>query len=292
MSFTPCGLYVPGPKITPNRFGLLSVVPPETPEDGHWEGGITWDSNFCTDIHSTVGFCPIPEEGSNPKIATRASLNCCADPFILYGSFNCPPVGRTAEDAFGIAQERLHIRENKEAEKVFWTGLTDGGIDVNPCLAFGNTTCEDTLIDLTPHAGPVGVVASFGVLESALGECSPGTGVIHANYGLASLLAANRLLYHDYDGDDNVLVTITGQKIVLGSGYPGTGPANIPATPGTTWVFATGPMVVWRSEVFLTPERYAEAMDYKLNSVKVYAERVYAFGWSCCYFAIKVSLCP
>lgn len=290
MSYTPCGLLVPGPKITPNKLGLLSVVKPETPEDGHWEGGITWDNNLCSDIHSTVGFCPIPDEGSNPKTADRDFQACCADPFILYGSYNCPPVGRTAQEAFDIAQERLFIRESNGAERVFWTGLTDGGKTVNPSLAFGNTTCENTLIDLTPAAGPVGVVESIGALESALGVCSPGTGVIHANYGLASLLAAHRLIFHDDDTDN--LVTITGQNLVFGGGYPGTGPGNIPATPGTTWVFATGPMIIWRSEVFLTPERYAEAMDYKLNSVKVYAERVYAFGWSCCYFAMKVSLCP
>lgn len=289
MSYTPCGLYVPGPKITPNKYGLLNVVQPETPEDGHWEGGITWDNNFCTDIHSTVGFCPIPGEDSQTKTANRDFQACCADPFILYGSYNCPPVGRTAKEAFEIAQDRLFLRESKEAERVFWTGLTDGGIDVNPSLAFGNSTCEDTLIDLTPKAGPVGVVASFGALESALGECSPGTGVIHANYGLASLLAAHKLIFKGDEPD--TLETITGQKLVFGTGYPGTGPDNIPAVPGTTWVFATGPMVIWRSEVFLTPERFAEAVDIRLNNVKVYAERVYAFGWSCCYFAMKVTLC-
>lgn len=289
MSFTPCGLYVPSPTITPNRWGLLDVVEPTTPEDGHWEGGITWDNNFCTDINSTVGFCPIPEDGSNPKTAHRDFEACCADPFILYGSYNCPPPGRSAEEAFTIAKERLFIKEGRAAETVFWTGLTDGGTDINPCLAFGNNTCENPPIDLTAEAGPVGVVASIGVLESALGECSPGVGLIHANYGLASFLTSHRLIYQD---ENDGLITITGQKIVLGQGYPGTGPGNIPATPGTTWVFATGPMVVWRSEVFLTPERFTEgAMDFKLNNVKVYAERTYAVGWSCCLFAIQVDLC-
>jgi hypothetical protein len=127
----------------------------------------------------------------------------------------------------------------------------------------------------------------MAVLESALGDCAPGTGVIHANYGLASYLAASFLI----NQKDDAWYTVTGQRLAIGAGYPGTGPANIPATAGTTWIFATGPVVTYRSEVFLTPERLTEAVDSRLNNVQVYAERVYSVGWSCCLFAIQMTLC-
>lgn len=288
MPFTPCGLQVPSPKIVGREFGLLSVIEPYTPEDVHWEGGITWDDDLCNDIHTTIGFCPIPVTGSTPKIADRDFQSCCADPFIVYGSYECPPVGKTANEAFDIAKNRLSINEGFAVENVFWTGITESGDVVNPSLAFGNDTCGSSPIDLTPSGGPVGVVASIAVLESALGDCSPGNGVIHANYGIASFLTNSRLIYPD----GKSWVTVTGQKLSLGTGYPGTGPSNVAPTDGATWLFATGPVLVVRSGVFLTPERYIEAFDHTLNNVTVYAERVYSVGWSCCLFAIQVLLCP
>lgn len=35
MAYTPCGFRIPGPKFTPDRYGLLTVADPITPEDGH-----------------------------------------------------------------------------------------------------------------------------------------------------------------------------------------------------------------------------------------------------------------
>lgn len=288
MPYTPCGLEVPGPKFYANRYGLLSIAEPITPEDGHWEGGITWDDDLCSEVHSTIEFCPIPVTGFAPKITDRDFQSCCADPFLIYGTYDCPPVGKTAREAFNIAEKRLSNREEREVERVFWTGITEDGQEINPSLQAGNTECGSAPINLTPQGGPVGVVQSMAVLESALGDCAPGTGVIHANYGLASFLASSMLIYQH----DEAWFTVTGQRLAIGAGYPGTGPNNVPATAGTTWVYATGPVVVYRSEIFLTPERFREAFDAKLNSVQVYAERVYAVGWSCCLFAIQVALCP
>lgn len=288
MGYTPCGLMVPGPKTTPNRYGLLTVAEPVTPEDGHWEGGITWDDNLCSSVHSTTEYCPIPVSGFAPKIADRDFQSCCADPFIIYASYDCPPIGKPAGEAFEVAQKRLSIREEQEVERVFWTGIGEDGIEVNPSLAFGNSECGNAPVDLTGSGGPVGIVASMAVLESALGECAPGTGVIHANFGIASFMASTFLITQK----DDAWFTVTGQRLAIGAGYPGTGPGNIAATSGTTWLFATGPVVIYRSDVFLTPERFKEAIDTKINSVQVYAERVYSVGWSCCLFAIQVTLCP
>ncbi len=288
MPFTPCGLVVPGPRTTPDRYGLLTVTEPVTPEDGHWEGGITWDDDLCSGVHSTTEYCPIPNPEGPPKILDRDFQSCCADPFIVYASYDCPPIGKTAQEAFDTAEKRLLIREGRELERTFWTGIAEDGQEVNPSLAFGNSECGSAPIDLTGSEGPVGVIGSMAVLESALGACVPGSGMIHANYGIASYLASQLLISERGDA----WYSTTGQRIVVGAGYPGTGPGNSPAEAGTTWLFATGPVVVYRSDVFLTPERFKEAMDVRINSVQVYAERVYAAGWSCCLFAIQTLLCP
>lgn len=288
MAYTPCGLQVPGPKFTPNTYGLFSVAEPSTPVDGHWEGGITWDDDICSDIHSTVDFCPIPVTGFPPKILDRDFESCCAEPFTVYASYDCPPIGKPAGEAFEVARRRLIAREEREVERVFWSGISEEGTIVDPSLSFGNSTCGEEPFNLTGSQGPVGVVQSMAVLESALGDCVPGTGVIHANYGIASFLASSFQITEK----NGAWYSTTGQRLAIGAGYPGTGPANVAATAGTTWLFATGPIAIYRSEIFLTPERFKEAMDARLNSVQVYAERVYAVGWSCCLFAIQVQLCP
>lgn len=280
------GVQVSGPVVIPNRYGLLTVVDPITPENGHWEDGVFWDDDLCSDIHSLVENCPIPVTGSTPMIADRDFQSCEASPFRIYASYDCPPVGNTAEEAFSIVKNRLSIREGRGVERVFWRGLTENGTSINPSLAFGNI-CSGPPVDLTPIAGTLGIVGGMSLLESALGECSPGAGVIHANYGLAGFLAEKRLIYPNGDA----WFTVTGQRLAIGAGYPGSGPNNIAAIPGTTWLFATGPIGIYRSEVFLTPERFKEAVGRSLNSVQIYAERIYAVGYSCCSFAVRVALC-
>lgn len=278
-----CGLQVPGPVILPARYGLLTVATPVTPADGHWEGGITWDNELCTEVHSTSLQCP---PVADPKIAERDFEACCADPFVLYGSYDCPPVGRKATDAFRIATERLRVHESRELERVFWTGVTDSGETVNPSLAFGNNTCGTEPVDLTVANPGLNVLGGLAVLESALVDCAPGGGVIHVNYGVAPFLAHHNLIYRDGD----TWYTVTGQRLAFGAGYPGSGPENVAAAAGTTWMFATGPIGIWRSDIFLTPERLDQAVDRDINDVTVFAERVWAVGWSCCLFAINVTL--
>jgi hypothetical protein len=204
---------------------------------------------------------------------------------VLYGSYNCPPVGRSANDAFRIATQRLRIHEGRELERVFWTGVTDSGEDINPSLAFGNSECGSAAVIV--GEGELSPTAGLAVLESALVDCAPGGGVIHANYGLAAYFAAAHLIYRDGD----TWFTVTGQRIAFGAGYPGSGPDNVAAAAGTSWLFATGPVGIWRSDIFLTPERLDQAVDRDINDVTVFAERTYAVGWSCCLFATLVTLC-
>lgn len=262
----------------------MTVATPVTPTDLHWEAGITWDNDLCTEVHSTSLNCP---PNGIPKTPERDFEFCTADPFVLYGAYDCPPVGRKASDAFRIATERLRVHEGRELESVFWTGVTDEGETVNPSLAFGNSECGVAPVDLTPGGGAPNPVAGLAILESALVQCAPGGGVIHANYGVASFFADHRLMYQD----GNSWFTATGQRLAFGAGYPGSGPANVAAAAGSTWLFATGPVGIWRSEIFLTPERLDQAVDRDINDVTVFAERVYAVGWSCCIFAINIELC-
>lgn len=279
------GVFVKSPRCTdPSKYGLLSVVTPFTPGDVHWESaGINWEDDLCGDGTTTfLDICP-PSTGFT-KPAERNLDFCSAAPFIAIGSFNCSPVGRPADEAFEIARRRLLAWEGRQVENTLWTGITANG-NVNPSFAFGNTDCGIAPVDVNP-AGAVVPPTAISLLEAALGDQIACGGIIHVPTSVAAFLKTHKLL--DYDGDE--LYSPAGHRIVVGEGYPGTGPANVAAAAGTAWIFATGPMLVARSNVIMVPETVAEGVNRLVNNITIRAERVYAVGYSCSLLAVRVSL--
>lgn len=278
----PRGLLVQGPVLRPAKYGLLSVAQgPETLSDVHWEAGLEFEDLLCSPTSVTLPNCP--GGVSFVKTPEPGPLFRMVDPFTVYGSFDCSVGGRPPQDAFDIARARLLASEYKSVEETFWTGVTPDG-DLVSSLALG-----DVAAGISPTVlgtGPLSPVAAIAILENALGDCVPGTGVIHANYGLAAYLADAFLLTEE----NGVYYSPTGQAIAFGAGYPGSGPDNVPADPGETWIFGTGQVITWRSDVFMTPDVPKEAIDRAINDITVFAERTWAVGFSCCLFAVNVSL--
>lgn len=290
MALFPTGPLVRGPRPSDTRrFGLLDVVQPQSVTDPNWMvGGVNWEDFLCSNnVTSFIDVCP-PTTGF-VKPAERAINFCHSDPFQVIESFDCSVGGRvrryTAGEAFEIARQRLLTWEEYSLEQTFWTGLSANG-QVNPSLAVGNDECGLAPIDLTPVAGAVNPVAAIATLEDAMADTLPNGGLIHVPYGLAAYLQTDRLLIQEGDRT----YTPTGNGYVLGAGYPGSGPLNIPADPGETWIFATGPVAVWRSDLYQVPNDLSEAVNRSINDVTVYAERYYAVGFSCAVFAINVTL--
>lgn len=291
MALFPPGPLVKGPRPSaPRRFGLLDVVQPVTPQDPHWVvGGVNWEDFLCSSTISTfLDTCPGAPSGFTKTGESEINF-CSADPFQVLGSFDCSVGGRVrqykAGEAFEIARQRLLNWEGFFVEQAFWTGIAANG-GINPSLAFGNSTCGISVTDLTPGGGPIDPVGAIATLEDALTEIVPNGGIIHVPYGLAAYLANFMLL--DREGDR--MYTPTGNSYVLGSGYPGSGPANVAATAGTTWIFATGPVGVWQSAISMVPNELSEAVDRSVNDVTVFAEKYFAVGFSCAVLAINVDL--
>lgn len=265
-------------------YGILTSTTPIFLEDPHWQFGIGWDQDCSVEMSSTLLPCP---EVTGSKDAEGGLTFCEATPFTVIGSYKCPPTGRLISDPKKVASNRLKKNRERTVEKIFWTGLTSVG-PVNPSLQAGNDTCGTPPIDLTPASGALSPVAAIAALESSIAECVPGgIGVIHFNHGFLPYMASNHLLVER----DNKFYTLSGQLIVAGAGYPGSGPGNVAAPPGETWIFATGPISVFNSSVFFTPPRVEQAIDKLLNDVVERAEQTYAVIWECCLFAIRVALC-
>lgn len=279
------GVLLPGPVIEPTRYGLLSVVqgPYEFPSP-EAEGGVEWEDALCGDVFTTLPGCGL--DSTPPvKSLTGGPTFEDADPFTIYATYDCSTGGRRTQDAFDIARARLLANEGKGVERVFWTGVTNAGT-ILPSLAGGNANGDIPVVDLTPAGGALCPIDAVAALESNLADCSPGLGVIHANYGLATYLFAENLVIND----NGQLRSGTGQRFAFGAGYPGTGPAGNTPAAGETWMFATGPVIAWRGDVFMTPDEVGAAVDRSINQITVFAERTWAVGFSCCLFAVRVAL--
>lgn len=279
------GVLVKSPRCTENsKYGLLNVVTPFTPTDPHWQGaGINWEDDLCGDGTETfLDNCP-PASGFT-KPSERNLTFCEADPFVAVGSFDCSPVGRPADEAFEIARRRLLAWEGRQVERTLWTGLSSNG-NVNPSFAFGNSECGIIPEDLNP-AGAVDPVVALSLLETALGDAIACGGIIHIPNSLVAFLRSFHLLV-DIDGE---LFSPSGYKVVVGTGYPGSGPANVAAAAGESWIFATGPMLIARGNVIMVPETVAEGVNRNINNITVRAERFYSVGFSCSLLAVRASL--
>lgn len=109
-------------------------------------------------------------------------------------------------------------------------------------------------------------------------------GLIHVSPQMATFLR-ERLVIDDRGG---VLRTTNGIVVINDFGYvDGATPATH-ATPGATeeWMYASGPVDIRRSEVFVIPETPAEALDRgmgatndRTNTVTYRAERYYLADW-------------
>lgn len=277
------GFLVPDLQSRTRSFGLLSTVEPLFLDDPHWQTGFEWESDCSVDASSTLFPCP----AVTGKTTDDGLVFCSADPFTVYGSYKCSTGGRPIQESITIASNRLRRNKERAVEQIFWTGITPVGT-VNPSLQGGNTSCDILPIDLTPISGALTPVAAIAALESSIADCIPGAmGVIHMNFGMLPYMALNYLLIEK----NGKLYTPSGQLIVAGAGYPGSGPANVAVAAGETWIFATGPMAVYNSSIFLTPSQIDQAVDRSLNNITFFAEQTYAVIWECCIFAVKVVLC-
>lgn len=294
------------PTFTPSRFGLLSVVQTPTPRDSHWQNGVTWSSHCPSGMGDTtydecIATTGAPE-GAVPEPSTKTAnvtrVNRGATPFTVYTRFDCSPVGN--EDAQRIATNALAQVEEWQVERTFWTGTVDARPIAFPHLAASVEVVDNDGIILQPTTSTavtgaaVDVVTGLGRLEQALADCYGGRGVIHVPVELLPTLAAYELV-HQVGGRDagsgqfgRQLETTAGNLVAVGAGYPGTGPTGVDPGVLTTWMYATGPVFMYRSTVYVTP--FSSTVDRNNNTVEMIAERTYLLGFDCCLHAVQVEI--
>lgn len=289
------------PSFTPIPYGLLSTVEWPVTTDVHWQNGVTWQSicavsgvgsstyDECIAVTGVGGAPPPPNDlAADVEMQWRG-----ATAFTVYTEFDCSPVGNAQAQ---IAAERaLAMEEPWQVEYAFWTGLVDSQTVAFPHLAANAQVLDaDGILIQSPAVTGAGAVVGdntsvelqFGLLEAALANCYKGVGVIHVPQFVVPILDDKNIIRTV----GPVMKTMNGNKVAVGAGYPGTGPDGSERGGNSVWMYATGSVFGYRSDVRVRAPQGAQALDRSTNTMKMIAERTYVLGWDCCHFAVTATL--
>ncbi|MDK1473606.1 hypothetical protein QNO07_09260 [Streptomyces sp. 549] len=279
------------PAFTTLPYGLWEAAHTPTPAGPQWQQGVTWVERCPTGATTYDECLAVTGVGAVPEPATKTSnvdqTNRGATPFTVYAEFDCSPVG--LGDAATVAEQALARVEQQQVETAFWTGAAGGQPVVFPHLAADAVVADPQGITLQTAASVcvtgADIAHGLGELEQCLATCYAGQGVIHVPRSALPTLAAWKLAKR---GDDGRLYTPAGNLIVVGGGYTGTDPGGADPGDGTTWIYATGAVFAYRSDVFVT--RVRDSLDRAENTVRMIAERTYVLGFECCLLAAHITL--
>lgn len=265
-------------------------------DDGpHWRQGVTWQ-DWCGGADTTYADeCGIVVTGAGGAVpppapdlsATAAVLDRGATAFTVYAAFDCSLIGLPETDQ---AENALARSEAYQVSRAFWTGQSGGLTTVWPHLA-ANTVLDDPQgIRLQTAASPVLTGADdaaviVGQIDAHLASQYGGEGLVHVPPAALSTLQSRVLARPD---DNGVLRTPGGHRIVAAAGYDGSGPDGSAAAAGSAWIYATGAMFGYRSDVFTRD--FPGTFDRANNTVRKLASRTYLFGFECVHLAALVTL--
>lgn len=278
----PAGLrrYVEAIPGTPLPHGILgapcTTITDVTEDRIHELNGVEWRSLGCCPVLDWPDPCDDESPGGTPaqKEFCRPSTEH-ASPITVYAGAECSTFGWTYEEARAHAQATMALGEQHALEAAFWRNK----------LAMEAE-------DLTPAAGPLSMAQGVAVLEGCLAEQYGGVGTLHVPAGAAALLGCCNILREE--PESGALRTLAGNCAIVGAGYSAanTGPGNLPAEPGTTWLYITGPLVIRRGPVDTLPDRSGPSVNIRTNDRRVLVERTYVVGTTCVICAVNVEVCP
>lgn len=278
-------LIVTPPPTEPAVGGLYAVTRfPDLPDEGdgrRWEcGGIQYQAETCA---RPVGWTEVcPPEVPLDKEATLELPIVEGTPFTVVLGLQCKLVGHTLEEFRDIVVRAFTLCEQRSVEEIFWTGSQ--GNNSLAGTAEAPSECE-ILGDVT---NPLSITAGVSAIESYLGSNYCGTGVIHAPRGIAAFAAAANLMCQC--GTPKVSTPL-GTRWAFGGGYAAnTGPDGTEAPEGVAWLYGTGAVSMWRSEIWVNPDDLRYAFNTRTNDVTVFAERKYAITYECACAAVPVSI--
>lgn len=257
-------LQVDGALPSAPRFTILDVS--EIVPDGdseRWENGVAVYPYPCGPAKK------FDQCSTTPVAKTAGTLAPPTDfgAFTVYLMSQCTMrgIGDDIDEFRRRARAGLEAYEHEQVEAEFW----DGAIQpANPHL----TSAGATVLN---GGTATNLMNGLALLEGAIKR----NAVIHATRRLVTGWASQHLLTER----GGRLETMLGTPIIAGSGYSGNPPSGSAANTGTQeFAYVTTPLRIRRSDLFMTPDTPAQALNRTLNDFAVYAERIYEVDFDQC----------
>jgi hypothetical protein len=267
------------PVVSP--FGILSPAVTVTEDHGQnpeWISGYQYETPDAQTSAANTTVLGTTNEQSVVDVTNPASAA-----FRIYYPFGIRT--KTLSSTFGTtpdviretAKNALDVVTQKSIEREFWEGA------IAQLLTSPNDNrylAQSGAADVTPTPGTA-VKPHYGLalLEEALGNATIGSaGTIHGPITTSSAL--KRALHVDTTDGKKTLVTPNGNTFVSGAGYTRKGPSGANAPANQAWMYATGPVTVYLSDIFIVPEKISQAVDTSQNNIAYYGERYAGVTWS------------
>ena len=264
------------PLLEPSPYGLVASGQLITESNERWLAGFSWDPQSCVSmtVQSPANLIDTDDPLSNPLV-NPSSLTTIY-PWMMELALDRITWGFEAYDYPERVRRWVENCTSKTLEAEFWSGS----------LGVGNQDLASTTDVIAGDHHPVQALA---LLEQALADAGcGGRGMIHVSPELITHWTAWSLI----ERDGSRLVTSARRTVVVsGSGYPTSGPTASPdgaASNGYAWAFATGMCQVRLSDITVSPETFAEALDRKTNELTFRAWRYGAVNFDPCVGPVAV----
>jgi len=207
--------------------------------------------------------CPAggPVGPDTTKIIRQGTDFSRGDPFMVYESARCLAMGYP--EASSKARRRLALHEQHYVETRVSTVEFAGAQRLNSSALYPS------------------VSRAVAALEDVIADWYGGIGVVHVPRFAYARLAADMMIARDGPR----MRTPLDNLVAIGAGYSGNDPDGVPAADGQTWLYATGPVIAYRSEVIAREE-----FDHQRNLRTAVAERSYALTFDCLRVAALAQL--
>ena len=271
------------PKIIPSMFGLLTVVKPDTSVDeDKWVRGFSqeWETTpqFITNYDDTDS---TSEQISAPTVNYFDEIK----PFFIEVDETRSTLGFSGIDRIARITRQLEGVTQKAIEAELWAGAIRSG------ESHDNKALVDASATILNSGTALSARRAIALLEHTIGTNSPAgeQGVIHMTRDIAALLASDgALFYHAAEKDH--LQTVGGTPIVIGSGYPGTGPTGATGAAASAinkWMYATGTVKVHLGKPDVVNDNLAQGYDVSNNANNI---RLKAIRPAAVYFDPSIHL--
>jgi hypothetical protein len=277
--------YAESAPVEPALYGLLSPAAHVVNEtDVHWENGHDYETLLDGAGIELTSICA--GITSVPAVTGSGPLYRDYFPFTVTTKFKCSTMSLKPGEVEEVAEDFLKVAIQFGLEYEFWTGAlakaAEGTTAYNEVIEgpYPNRYLSNSsAVLLTSNTTGVKARHALALMENAIDKDNIGVrGTIHVSALVASAL---NIKPQGGDNENGYVVTNRGNYVVIGSGYPGTGPTGAPAPDANeAWMFGhAGRVTVHLGEKYVVPDKTSQAVNSQINTTEYFASQVVGATW-------------